>query len=100
MFAIIKQAESQMNISLSSEIEKFIASQVESGKYSSAQEVIVAGIRLLEERERIYKGRFEELKREIMLGVEASERGEVVDGETVFSQLQQKLQQRRVDSGL
>ncbi|MFB2898236.1 type II toxin-antitoxin system ParD family antitoxin [Aerosakkonemataceae cyanobacterium BLCC-F50] len=89
-----------MNISLSSEIEKFIASQVESGKYSSAQEVIVAGIRLLEERERIYKGRFEELKREIMLGVEASERGEVVDGETVFSQLQQKLQQRRVDSGL
>ncbi|MFB2879048.1 type II toxin-antitoxin system ParD family antitoxin [Floridanema aerugineum] len=89
-----------MNISLSSEIEKFIASQVESGKYSSAQEVIVAGIRLLEERERIYKGRFEELKKEIMLGVEASERGEVVDGETVFSQLQQKLQQRRVDSGL
>jgi antitoxin ParD1/3/4 len=84
-----------MNISLSSEIEKFIESQVESGKYPSAEEVIVAGIRLLEERERIYKGRFEELKKEIMLGVEASERGEVVDGETVFSQLQQKLQQRR-----
>ena len=89
-----------MNISLSSEIEKFIESQVESGKYSSAEEVIVAGIRLLEERERIYKGRFEELKREIMLGVEASERGEVVDGETVFSQLQQKLQQRRNRAGL
>lgn len=30
-----------------------------------------------------------------MIGVEASERGEVVDGETVFQQLQQKLQQRR-----
>ncbi len=89
-----------MNISLSSEIEKFIASQVESGKYPSAEEVIVAGIKLLEERERIYKGRFEELKKEIMLGVEASERGEVVDGETVFSQLQQKLQQRRDQAGL
>lgn len=84
-----------MNISLSPEIEKFIESQVESGKYPSAEEVIVAGIKLLEERERIYKRRFEELKREIMLGVETSERGEVVDGETVFSQLQQKLQQRR-----
>jgi antitoxin ParD1/3/4 len=84
-----------MNISLSSEIEKFIESQVESGKYPSAEEVIVAGIRLLQEREHLYKGRFEELKREIMLGVEASQRGEVVDGETVFSQLQQKLQQRR-----
>ncbi len=89
-----------MNISLSSEIEKFIESQVESGKYPSAEEVIVAGIRLLEERERIYQGRFEELKKEIMLGVEASQRGEVVDGETVFSQLQQKLQQRRNQAGL
>lgn len=89
-----------MNISLSSEIEKFIESQVESGKYPSAEDVIVAGIRLLEERERIYQGRFEELKREIMLGVEASERGEVIDGETVFSQLQQKLKQRRNQDSL
>ena len=84
-----------MNISLSSEIEKFIESQVESGKYPSPEDVIVAGIRLLAERERIYQGRFEELKEEIMLGVAASERGEVVDGETVFSQLQQKLKRRR-----
>lgn len=89
-----------MNISLSSEIKKFIKSQVESGKYPSAEDVIVAGIRLLEERERIYQGRFEELKKEIMVGVEASQRGEVVDGETVFSQLQQKLQQRRNQAGL
>jgi hypothetical protein len=52
-----------------------------------------------EERERIYKGRFEELRGEIMVGVEASERGEVVDGEIVFSQLQQKLQQLRDREG-
>jgi antitoxin ParD1/3/4 len=89
-----------MNISLSSEIEKFIESQVESGKYPSPEDVIVAGIRLLEERERIYQGRFEELKEEIMLGVAASERGEFVDGETVFSQLQQKLQKRRNQDSL
>ncbi|WP_052646620.1 hypothetical protein [Spirulina subsalsa] len=49
---------------------------------------------MLEAIERIYQGRFEELQREIMVGVAASERGEVVDGETVFCQLQQKLQQR------
>ncbi|MCT7977871.1 ribbon-helix-helix domain-containing protein [Laspinema olomoucense] len=36
-----------MNISLNSEIEKFIKSQVESGKYPSPEDVIVAGIRLL-----------------------------------------------------
>lgn len=84
-----------MNVSLTPELEQFIHSQVESGKYASANEVIRAGLGLLAEREHIYKGRFEELQREIMLGVEASDRGEVVDGETVFRELQQKLQQHR-----
>ena len=88
-----------MNVSLTTEIEQFIQNQVESGKYTSVDEVIIAGIKLLEERQRIYKGRFEELQREIMVGIEAGERGEVVDGETVFRQLQQKLQQRREKVG-
>ncbi|BAY21632.1 hypothetical protein NIES2100_13880 [Calothrix sp. NIES-2100] len=84
-----------MNISFTPELEQFIQSQVTSGKYASTEEVIIAGIKLLEERESIYQGRFEELQREIMIGVEASERGEVIDGEMVFHQLEQKLQQRR-----
>jgi antitoxin ParD1/3/4 len=88
-----------MNISFTPELEQFIQSQVESGKYASTEEVIFAGIKLLEERESIYQGRFEELQREIMIGVEASERGEVIDGETVFYKLQQKLQQRREQTG-
>ena len=56
----------------------------------------MAGIKLVEERERIYQGRFEELQREIAIGIEAAERGEVVDGETVFRNLQQRLQQRQL----
>lgn len=88
-----------MNISLTPEIEQFIQSQVERGKYASADEVILAALMAFEERERIYKGRFEELRREIMVSIEASERGEVVDGEIVFSQLQQKLQQLRKREG-
>ncbi|MBD2492960.1 type II toxin-antitoxin system ParD family antitoxin [Nostoc sp. FACHB-280] len=87
-----------MNISLTPEIQQFIQNQVASGKYASTEEVIIAGIQLLEERERIYQGRFEELQREIMLGVEASERGEVIDAATIFHQLEQKLQQRRQQS--
>ncbi|MEH1930169.1 type II toxin-antitoxin system ParD family antitoxin [Nostoc sp.] len=84
-----------MNVSLTPELEQFIQSQVEIGKYSSSEEVILAAIKLLEVKENIYKGRFEELQRSIMIAVEASERGEVIDSETVFHQLQQKLQQRR-----
>lgn len=84
-----------MNVSLTPEIEQFIKTQLESGKYASADEVIVAGIKLLEERERIYKGRFEELKREIMIGIEQLDRGEKLDGREVIEQLRQKNQAKR-----
>ncbi|WP_373528645.1 type II toxin-antitoxin system ParD family antitoxin [Nostoc sp.] len=81
-----------MNISLTTELEQFIQSQVASGKYTSNEEVILAGIRLLEERERIYKGRFEELQREIMIGVEELDHGLRLDGREVIEQLRQKNQ--------
>ena len=84
-----------MNISLTTELEQFIQSQVTSGKYTSSEEVILAGIRLLEERERIYKGRFEELQREIMIGVEQLDSGERLDGKEVIEQLRQKNQALR-----
>jgi antitoxin ParD1/3/4 len=84
-----------MSISLTPELEQFIQSQIASGKYASTEEVIIAGIKLLEERERIYKGRFEELKREIAIGVEQLERGERLDGREVIEKLRQKNQAMR-----
>ena len=84
-----------MSISLTPELEEFIQSQVESGKYSSTEEVIIAGIKLLKEREKIYQGRFEELKREIMLGVEQLEAGERLDGREVIEKLRQRNQAMR-----
>jgi len=88
-----------MNVSLTPELEQFIQSQVESGNYSSADEVIVAGIRLLEERERIYKGHFEELRQEIMIGIEQLERGERLNGREVIEQLRQKNQAQKKAQG-
>ncbi|MEQ9548969.1 MAG: type II toxin-antitoxin system ParD family antitoxin [Coleofasciculus sp. G3-WIS-01] len=84
-----------MPITLPPELEQFINNQVASGKYASTDEVFLAGIKLLQERENLYKGRFEELRREIMVGVEEAERGELLDAETVIIGLQEKLQQRR-----
>ncbi|MBO1351591.1 MAG: hypothetical protein EBE86_031395 [Hormoscilla sp. GUM202] len=46
------------------------------------------------EGDRIYPGRFEELKREVMIGIEASSLGEVVDGETAIREIRQKLDRR------
>jgi antitoxin ParD1/3/4 len=82
-----------MNIPFTPELEQFIENQVTSGKYASTEEVIIAGIELLEERERTYKGRYEELKREIIVGVEALERGEVIDAELVFTELEEDTRQ-------
>jgi antitoxin ParD1/3/4 len=57
--------------------------------------VIIADIKLLKERERIYKGRFEELKREIAIGVEQLERGERLDGREVIEKPRQRNQAMR-----
>lgn len=84
-----------MNVSLTPKLKQFIQTQIESGKFSSAEEVVIAGIKLLEEREQIYKGRFEELKKEIAIGIEAAERGEYLDGREVIEQLRQKNQARK-----
>ena len=87
-----------MTIALPPELEQFIQSQVASGKYASADEVFLAGIKLLEERERLYQGRFEELRGEVLIGVEDAEQGELLDAANVIGRLQEKLQQRRVQS--
>ena len=84
-----------MEISLKPELERFIQSLVSNGQYKSVNEAVNALLKLLMERELIYQGRFEELRQEILIGIEASNRGETLDSETVFNSLQQKLQKRR-----
>ena len=56
------------------DLEQFLQAEVTSGKYSSADEALVAGVRLLRDRER----QREELRRELDLGLAALERGDVV----------------------
>jgi antitoxin ParD1/3/4 len=84
-----------MDITLQPELEQFIQEKITSGQYRSLDEAVNAGLKLLMEQELIYQGRFAQLKQEIMIGIEASEKGEVVDSETVFSSIQEKLEQRR-----
>lgn len=84
-----------MNISLTPELEQFVSSTVKSGRYSSASEVIEAALRLLEEREMERLVRLEELRKEIRIGIEASDRGEVFDGEEVLKELREEIQQAK-----
>ena len=50
---------SSLNVSLTPELERFIAARVASGHYCSASEVVRAGLRLLVEREGAAGGRDE-----------------------------------------
>lgn len=46
--------------------------------------------------EQLYKGRFKELQQKIQVGIEAAERGEVLDAKEVFERLHEKLKLREV----
>ena len=82
-----------MNIVLTPEIEEFVKEQIESGNYQDALAVIREGLQLLADRERIYQGRFQQLKQEIEIGIEELKRGEIFDGEAVFDELEEDIQQ-------
>ena len=60
------------------------------------QQEVLALIKFLQSDkwEDTYKGRFKELQQEIRLGMDAAERGEVIDAEDMFQSLRLKLQRR------
>ncbi len=65
-----------MNVSLTPELEELINQKVATGMYHSASEVVREGLRLLREQDELKRIRTEELRRDIMVGVEQSKRGE------------------------
>jgi antitoxin ParD1/3/4 len=78
------------NVSLTPELEQLVRQKVESGRYLSISEVVREGLRLLEERDRLYQARLSELQTAVNIGIEQSDRGEVLDGETVIQELRFK----------
>ena len=67
-----------MNVSLTKELEELVNGKVKTGLYHTASEVIREGLRLLEERDRLYQVRLEELRRDVKLGIDQLDRGESV----------------------
>ena len=64
-----------MNVSLTPELENLVTEKVKSGNYNSASEVIREALRLLKEQDELKRIRREELRREVMKGVEEIRRG-------------------------
>ena len=66
-----------MNVSLTPELEQYVNGKVQSGLYHSASEVIREGLRLLREKEELHQSKLQELRREIQIGIDQANRGQV-----------------------
>jgi antitoxin ParD1/3/4 len=80
-----------MNINLTAELQQLVTDKVSSGKYNSATQVIGEALRLLEERDQIQEKRLAELKAKIQEGIEQLDRGEGINAEDVFSELEEDI---------
>lgn len=69
--------------------EQFIKTQIESGRYSNASEIVRDALRLLEEREQLHQLQFERLKQQIQQGIDS---GPGIPAEDVFDRLSAKYQ--------
>lgn len=84
-----------MNVSLTPELEKFVSSKVESGRYNSASEVVREALRLLEEHERARHAQLAEFNQELGRRLASLDNGNQVDPAESRARLQRKSGERR-----
>ncbi|HEY8746593.1 MAG TPA: hypothetical protein VIM11_01370 [Tepidisphaeraceae bacterium] len=76
-----------MSIRLKPETEKQIQERLGVSGFASADDVICAGLRLLDERSREHEEGLNEVRRKIAVGLEQLDRGESFDGDEAFAEL-------------
>ena len=83
------------NISLTPELNAFVASRVASGRYQSASEVVREALRLLEERDATRVRTLADLRREVAIGLAQAKAGRLTDGEAVFERVLGQIRKGR-----
>ncbi len=84
-----------MNISLTPELDKFVADKVESGRYTSASEVVREALRLLEDHDEARAAQLAIFNQELRARLAALDRGEGVDPKAVRERLAKRSSERR-----
>ena len=84
-----------VNVSLTPELNSFLQSRVSSGRYQTTSEVVREALRLLERQEQQSDQAFLELKTKLERGASQAENGELLDGDEVFEELRQMIEERR-----
>jgi len=84
-----------MNVSLTPELEQFVQTRVQSGRYNSASEVVREALRLLEEHEKARATQLAEFNQELVRRLTSLDRGERANPLEVRARLQKKSEERR-----
>ena len=84
-----------MNVSLTSELEKFVSAKVESGRYNSASEVVREALRLLEEHDHARSVQLAGFNQELGGRLDTLDRGQHVSPADARARLKRKSEQRR-----
>jgi len=84
-----------LNVSLTPELDDFVAGKVESGRYTSASEVVREALRLLEEHDRARGAQLTAFNKELGARLASLDRGVYVKPEKVRQRLEQKSSERK-----
>ena len=84
-----------MNVSLTPELEKFVSTKVETGRYNSASEVVREALRLLEERDQVRTTQIAEFNQELGRRLDSLDHGRHINPGEARVKLQRKSDQRR-----
>ncbi len=82
-----------MEIAVSPDLEQIVREKVESGHYSSTDEVLREALQLLDDRDRLRAWKLEELRKEVMVGIQQAEKGLVapLDMDAVREKVAERL---------
>lgn len=84
-----------MNIILTQQQEQFIQAKLETGKYSTAQEILEFAFRLLDEYEQADSDWINSVREKIDAAITVSEQTPPIDGKTFVNQIFEQFQQAR-----
>jgi antitoxin ParD1/3/4 len=80
-----------MNVSLTPELEQLVHLKVQTGRYTSASEVVREALRLMEERDQVQALHKDEIRKKIAAGVASLRAGKSVDGDAFMAALDAEL---------
>ena len=90
-----------ITIALPAELEELVNAKIQSGQYHSAGEVIREGLRLLEEKDTLRQIKLEQLRRDIAIGIEQADRGDLapLDVEDIIARGKKRLAEVKPQHG-